>query len=263
MSLIKYCCKKLNTTFLDALYPEDIKCFGCGKDLPKKNIYNICPECMKTFEINNGKTCQRCGANVYGEAKFCFDCKGNEKYFDKARSPLIYTGVTRRLIRHFKYEEAIYLKRYFARLLAEEYAKCDFVADVVVPVPLSAEQFKMRGYNQALLIAEEFCKLMNLPIDKTNLIRIRNTESQTAKTPAERRISLDGAFRQVDKNAFLHKNVLLIDDVMTTGSTASECAKTLRAAHVYVLTVAHAKIHIRTISATAALPREFRTKRKK
>lgn len=257
MSFIKYCYKKLKATALDALYPEDIKCFGCGKDLPRKNIYNICPECMKTFELNNGKICQKCGANVYGQAGYCFDCKNNERLFDKARAPLIYTGVTRKLIRHFKYDDAKYLKRYFARLLAEEYAKCDFVADVVVPVPLCKEHLKERGYNQALLIAEEFCKLMGLPLDKDNLIRIRNTESQTGKSRDERKHNLDGAFEQIDKTAFAHKNVLLIDDVFTTGSTVNECAKTLRARHVYVLTVAHTKSRLRSVSAPAALPHTF------
>lgn len=257
MSYIKYCFKKCKTTFLDALYPEDIKCFGCGKDLPRKNIYNICPECMPIFEINDGKICNRCGANVYGDAGYCFECKNNERFFDKARAPLIYTGVTKRLIRKFKYDDATYLKRYFARLLAEEYARCDFIADVVVPVPMSKEHLKARGYNQALLIAEEFCKLMNLPLDKDNLVRIRNTESQTAKTREERKHNLDGAFEQIDKTAFVHKNVLLIDDVFTTGSTANECAKTLRASHVYVLTVAHTKTHLRGVSAPATLSHTF------
>ena len=254
MSFIKYCCKKLKANFLDAVYPEDIKCLGCNRDLPRKNIYNICPDCMETFEINDGKICARCGANVFGQAGYCFECKNNERLFDKARAPLIYTGVTKKLIRKFKYDDAKYLKRYFARLLAEEYAKCDFVADVVVPVPLSKEHLKERGYNQALLIAEEFCKLMNLPLDKDNLIRVRNTESQTAKTRDERKHNLDGAFKQVDKSAFVHKNVLLIDDVFTTGSTVNECAKTLRASHVYVLTVAHTKTRVRAVGATTPLP---------
>ena len=209
------------------------------------------------FEINDGKICNRCGANVYGDAGYCFECKNNERFFDKARAPLIYSGITTKLIKHFKYDDEKYLKRYFARLLAEEYAKCDFVADVVVPVPLGKERLKERGYNQALLLAEEFCKLMNLPLDKNNLVRIRDTESQTAKTRKERQYNLDGAFKQIDKNAFAHKNVLLIDDVFTTGATANECAKTLRASHVYVLTIAHTKTRLRGVSAPATLSHTF------
>ncbi len=251
----------MKKTALDSLYPEDIKCFGCGKDLPKKNIYNICPTCMPSFEINDGKVCTRCGAKIYGQAGYCFECKNDERFFDTARAPLVYSGVTQKLIRHFKYDNARYLKRYFARLLAEEYAKSGFVADVVVPVPMSKERLKERGYNQALLLAEEFCKLIGLPLDKDNFVRVRNTESQTAKSRKERQSNLEGAFKQIDKNAFVHKNVLLIDDVFTTGATVNECAKTLRASHVYVLTIAHPKTRIHSVSTPAPIPHTFKGKR--
>lgn len=246
-------CKMGAEKLLDWVYPEDIKCFGCGKDLKVKNIYNICADCKPNFPLNDGRGCVKCGGYVFGGSQYCTMCKGRERSFEKARAPLAYRGLVKRIIRRFKYDGEKFYCRYFARIIADEYAKSDFDVDVVVPVPMTDKRVKERGYNHAELIAREFCKIMDLPLDAETLIRLHDTESQTRKNASERRRNLEGAFKLTTKNAFKDKNVLLIDDVMTTGATAHECAKTLRAKKVFVLTVAHTKMRLTAIASPSAV----------
>lgn len=252
MEKLKRVIHKLSNMFIDTLFPEHIKCLGCGKDLHKLNMYDVCDKCKKELEFNNGRTCARCGKNVFGQASFCFNCKNTERHFDKARAPLLYTGLTARLIKRFKYNNAPYLASTLARFLVNEYIKSDFEVDIVVPVPMNVEKERRRGYNQAELLAKEFCKLTDLPIDTEHLIKTVDTDTQTHKSREERE-ELDNIYKLTDRNFFKGKRVLLIDDVITTGSTLDACAKTLRASKVYGLALAHSKSRIRQAGNLSAL----------
>ena len=244
MNKVKAVYNKITKVIKDVVYPEHIKCIGCGKDIKKLNIYDVCDKCKDKLSFNNGRTCARCGANVFGQADYCLGCKSTQRYFDKAVSPFLYSRLIKTLIMRFKYNDAPYLARTFARWLVQSYIKSDFEVDVVVYVPMHKDKERRRGYNQAELLAKEFCKLVDLPLAKNFLIKTVDTDTQTHKTREERE-KLDNIYAVKNKNYFKGKKVLIIDDVITTGATLDACAKVLGASKVYGLSVAHTPSRIR------------------
>ena len=114
--------------------------------------------------------------------------------------------------------------------------------DLVIPVPLHPDRLKERGFNQAELLVEEF-ETLNIPILKDNLIRVKYNSQQSILSKAERIINLSGSFVIQDKKPIKNKNILVVDDIFTTGSTLNEVAKTLieaGASKVFCLTLCHA-----------------------
>ncbi len=113
--------------------------------------------------------------------------------------------------------------------------------DFIIPIPLSKERFKKRGYNQSELLACELSQLIDIPTNTEIVERIKNTETQTKLSFVERQENLNGAFKVTSRAKVKNKSFILIDDVLTTGSTVSHCAEVLKRAGakaVYVLTVA-------------------------
>ena len=113
--------------------------------------------------------------------------------------------------------------------------------DKIVPIPLSQSRLRERGYNQSGLLAEEISRIYKICLSKKNLVRIRNTEHQTLLSEKERWTNIYGAFRIKNLSRFSGKNILVIDDLLTTGATASEAARTLKdagAKTVGILTLA-------------------------
>jgi ComF family protein len=159
--------------------------------------------------------------------------------FDRARSVYEYTPVISGVIQNFKYNNARYHARFFAEKLFELYKGLGVSEDLVTYVPLSEKREKDRGYNQSKLIASEFSKLSGIELLDC-VFKIRETDFQ-AKLNFEGRVkNLKGAFK-ADKKLLKNKSVILIDDVLTTGSTANAVSKALKSAgatNVTVLTVA-------------------------
>jgi ComF family protein len=158
-----------------------------------------------------------------------------------ARSAFIYDAPICGLVLRLKYSSEADVARMFAPFVLDAYGK-DFAerVDIIIPVPLTPKRQRSRGYNQALLLAKGLSKEIGIAVGEP-LIRVRETVAQKEMTIAERQENLKGAFRVEDKKAVKGKNVLLIDDVLTTGTTASECAKVLKKAgarEVFVLTIA-------------------------
>jgi ComF family protein len=100
--------------------------------------------------------------------------------------------------------------------------------DLFMPVPLSATKSRERGYNQSHLLAHGLSMRYNIPLSKNNLIKIRETETQTHLSQKERWTNIAGAFRIKNSKEIKSKNILIIDDLLTTGATSSEAAKTLK-----------------------------------
>ena len=99
--------------------------------------------------------------------------------------------------------------------------------DIVVPVPLYLDREKNRGYNQAELLAKYISKKLNLRLDTKNLKRIRHTKEQNQLNRSQRKNNITGVFNLKEKNIFMQKKILLIDDIYTTGATIDECSKIL------------------------------------
>lgn len=222
-------------------------CCYCGADIFDDGYF--CENCLKKLPFNNGKTCRYCGAMVLGDNDCCPSCRAEKTFFDKAISSFDYVGIMPTLIKNFKYGNKRYLAEVFAKYMVSTLLSSGLKVDCVVAVPLSDGAFAKRGYNQSLLLAKEICRLTNLPLVEKAVIKIRDTQQQEKLSFKERRQNLLGAFVVTDKTPFEGKNVLVIDDVKTTGTTISRVAKVLKqskANKVYGLTAVSVKEGVRT-----------------
>ena len=195
----------------------------------------LCNQCEAKAVRIVAPFCQKCSEPFEGfiTSEFtCANCAHRRIHFDAAVSAYRGRGMVREIIHEFKYGRQIHLRRLVARWL---HAALDDERlrgrrfDVVVPVPLHATRLRERGFNQASLLAALLSAQTSIP-SKPLLDRIRYTTTQTALDRSERMENLHDAFR-LRKNADVRGlRVLLIDDVLTTGSTLSECARVLKRA---------------------------------
>jgi competence protein ComFC len=192
--------------------------------------------------------CARCSEPFDGAIIGSFDCANcahRRLYFDAAVSAYRSRGIVRRIVLDFKYGRQVHLRHLLARWLRaaiddERIRHHHF--DVIVPVPLHRARERERGFNQAALLADLLSTEMSISA-KPVLERIRFTTTQTAFDRAERMENLRGAFRLRKDADVRGLRVLLIDDVLTTGSTVSECARVLKeagASSVHAATAARA-----------------------
>jgi ComF family protein len=190
--------------------------------------------------------CERCGEPAPGAitgAYECVRCAQASPHFTTARSAYPFKGQVREAIHQFKYEGGFHHRRLLTQWLAEGFHAHFNAADwhALVPVPLHPRRRRRREFNQAEVLARGLAKITGIPVF-TPLDRVKDTSSQTALSRPERLQNLKGAFA-VKKNAapLDDKNLLLIDDVMTTGATLDACARELIRAgadRVAALTVA-------------------------
>ena len=208
----------------------------------------LCPECEAKISRIVPPFCAKCSEPFDGAITTtfaCANCAQRALYFDAAVSAYRSRGIVRHVMLNFKYGRQIHLRHLVARWLVaafddERLRERRF--DAIVPVPLHPAKQRERGFNQAALLAEWLSTHLALPL-RPVLQRVRFTTTQTAFDRAERMQNLRNAFR-LRKNADVRKlRVLLIDDVLTTGSTLSECARVLKKAgaqSVYAATAARA-----------------------
>jgi len=226
---------------------HDKVCLLCGVDLFEQEYF--CEDCRTKINFNNKKTCKICGVEIYGDQAVCLRCGKDVPIFDKAISPINYEGRIMGLVKNFKYGNARYLAQVFAKYMVDKLVASSLTIDVVVPVPMTQKAFRRRGYNQATLLAEQICKELNLPLDDVNLVKVVDTIQQEKLSMSKRKENLQKAFDVVDKDAFKNKNVLVVDDVKTTGTTLNRIAKVLKkykANKVYGLTAFSVREKIRT-----------------
>lgn len=175
----------------------------------------------------------------------CGSCLKTPPPFAKARSLLFYNALSKKLILQFKHFDALYLAKAFAKWLYATHKSLFEQQDFILPVPLHKKRLLFRRYNQSALIAKELSRLSHIPYNPFLLIRKKNTPSQGTLSKKNRQKNVKNAFETPPK--FLKNvkksNILLIDDVYTTGSTVSVCALSLQKAgvsEITVLTVARA-----------------------
>ena len=208
----------------------------------------LCERCEAKATPIVAPFCQQCSEPFEGAiatAFTCANCAHRTIYFDAAVAAYRGRGIVRQIIHDFKYGRQIHLRHLVARWL---YAALDDERlrgrefDMIVPVPLHPARQREHGFNQANLLAELLTAQISIP-SKPVLKRVRYTTTQTALDRAERMENLHNAFR-LRRNANVRGlRVLLIDDVLTTGSTLSECARILKrsgAISVHAATAARA-----------------------
>ena len=209
---------------------DTIVCQGCAADLPRLPA-EVCPRCAQP--------------TPHGE--ICGHCLAHPPAFDAAHAVYRYDFPLDKLIQSFKYAHRLALAPYFGSQLAALAASLDVSpgaerpVDVIVPLPLHAERLRQRGFNQALEVARPVGRALRRPIDTTTCRRTRDTAAQAELAWRERIANVRNAFScSADYGG---RHVMLIDDVMTTGASLDECARTLKlhgASRVSVLVLARA-----------------------
>ena len=224
------------------LFPKGITCIFCDEEVFDNNSYSTCKECISSLPKIEGKVCLRCGKPISSMASYCERCKNNTHNFKLARACFKYEGNVRNAIRNFKFKNQQFLSEPFAKYLADLYINEKLNCDVIVFVPMFEQKEQLRGYNQSKLLAKELEKHIHVKVDETSLIKIKNTKSQSDLDFKNRQQNLNGAFKVTNKQTFKNKNVLIIDDIITTGATLDECARVLTKAgakNVYAICIAH------------------------
>lgn len=214
-------------------------CLFCGCECDDDE-YRICFRCEKELDYIGEKYCLKCGTKIDGDYDFCIECKSTPHNFKFARSVLIYNEKSSPAILRFKYGGRKTFALPLAKLLVKRFLETEILADVVTFVPMPKEREKQRGYNQSRELCQEFSNLTQIPMIES-LERIKLVERQATLGKQDRKKNLEGSFGAVNKSNFKGKEILLIDDVVTTGATADECAKTLLnagAKNVFVLSIA-------------------------
>lgn len=211
---------RLGEATLDLVFPPRCVCCGSGGAF-------LCAACTEALPVAAAPRCPRCWRP--GADALCGVCKVTPPAFDALRSAFVYDGPVREIVHAFKYRGMTSLGQSLASLLVDVFRREGFVADAIVPVPLSGLRRRTRGYNQAGVLAKAVGRELVVPVESRSLVRRRHTPPQARSADAEaRRRNVDGAFVARAKN-LRGARILLVDDVTTTGSTLSACAATLRA----------------------------------
>jgi ComF family protein len=220
----------------------------------------LCPTCLMDFQPAQSPLCCRCGAVFAafdGEDHLCESCVRAPRHFHQARAAGIYEGALKQMIQDFKFHDKIHLAWPFGLLMLQVFygmyaQNAPTVPVTVVPVPLHAGRHRMRGFNQAFLLANHLIELnrqhpdpavFTLETSRDMLLRCRSTHPQTGLNKDRRKSNIADAFTVNAPEKASGKHILLIDDVYTTGATVDECARVFiqaGAARVDVLTLARA-----------------------
>jgi ComF family protein len=211
---------RLKEALLDLLFPP--RCVGCQR-------YGtwLCPECSSEIERIRGPLCPRCGQPGAESDRLCPACRRVTPPIDGIRSAAYFEGVLREAIHRLKYRGVQALARPLGQLMAEQWAVWRIPAEVIVPVPLHPARLSERGFNQAVLLAHQLEAAIGLPVETGCLVRTRATAPQTSLDAVARRDNVWGAFRCLD-DRLAGRQVVLIDDVCTTGATLNACSVALQ-----------------------------------
>ena len=238
---------RLINGLIDLVYPK--KCLACKNKITALSVDNlICGACWEEIERNVPPFCYSCGRHLGKEnltKSICSTCLKKKLHFNRAFSPCIYTGIIKDLIHEFKYNNKDYLGPPLSRLMIDfikEYNLPMQYIDLLVPIPLHKTRLRQREFNQAEVLSKYIAKEFQKDLSNEVLRRNRPTKTQTELELKERLLNVKDSFTVTKPEEIKDKNILLVDDVLTTGATSSEAALALKKAGaniVFVLTLAN------------------------
>ncbi|WP_395623967.1 ComF family protein [Sphingomonas daechungensis] len=203
------------------------RCGGCG--LIVDEVHSFCPDCWTKVEFLGESGCLTCGMPLEAtDAEECGACIAKPPRIRRTRSAVAYDDLSRSIAIRLKYGRKVALARTMARYMAPLVRRDERA--ILVPVPLHRARLWQRGFNQSALVANELARATGLRADPYILRRVKRTPALKGMSLNQRRNVVAGAFA-VNKAAELQgRAVVLVDDVLTTGSTANACAKALQRA---------------------------------
>jgi ComF family protein len=219
--------------FFNLFYPSI--CCACGNHL-YDGEERICIACRMSMPYTNDEQIKRNATYKVFEGRVRVEAASSLFYFKKKSK-------VQNVLHYLKYKNHEELGIVLGSMHAEQLSKSELFkeVDLVIPVPLHPNKFKKRGYNQAALLAKGYSQVLNAMLDEQTLIRVEDTSTQTRKNRYERYENMNEMFKCMDVQMLSGKNILLIDDVITTGSTIESCASELLKAgcnKVYVASIA-------------------------
>ena len=238
---------KLKDAVLNLVFPKNIKCMFCGEELNQNSYNTTCENCLEILPFISNP-CDRCGSPMSeNQVGVCFKCKKSNFDFTQAKSVFEYKDNPLVVVHNVKYNAKTYLVEYMVKYLLDSYATWGVFADIVTNIPMFETKEKIRGYNQSKLMAEEFSKVSKIPFFEI-CAKVVDNVSQTELNTKDRLKNIEDSFavKREYRNEIKGKTILIIDDVITTGATASELSKVLieaGAKECYVLSFAHTKLN--------------------
>ncbi len=215
----------ISSRLIEAIYPP--RCVLCKR--PGFQQMDICHDCYQALPwIHNG--CSQCALPLpvgNGHAVKCGKCLQNPLKLDHSLSLFEYEKDAVTLIHQLKFSEKLANSRLLGSMLADRVEQqMDAYPELLLPVPLFNKRLRKRGFNQSVEIARTASKRLNIPMEMHSVARVRDTKAQTGLDKKQRRKNIRGAFEVIQP---LHaKHIAIIDDVVTTTSTANELAKVLK-----------------------------------
>lgn len=220
---------------LDWIFPPS--CIGCNKQ-----GIRICTDCLNLLNYTGISVCTICGQKTKQPA-LCTKCKRSRPDFTKMRSVFTYSGLIREAIHKLKYENDLGLAEVLSHYLFDFINQIGWKVNLIVPVPLNQARLRERGFNQAALLSLPLALRLDVKYKPNAISRIRNTRSQVGLNVVERYQNVDNAF-VADRKILEFRDILIIDDVTTTGATlnaVAKAAKTAGARKIFCLTLARAQ----------------------
>lgn len=216
---------KIKEMLLDLIFPA--VCLHCGTELMEtEKTSRICHKCLGEIRINSTLFCARCRARLPDNRKICHR---DTQYMLAAA--VNYDGPIKDIVHQLKYRRWTSLADVIRPILNEYIGKIDLSLEnsVIIPIPLHPERLKERGFNQSEIIGSIISEISGIPMRDDLLIRSRKTKAQAElKNFQERSENMTGAFSAINSDALKNKNVILVDDVYTSGSTMDDAARALR-----------------------------------
>ncbi len=215
------------------LYPRNITCVVCNEESDDE----LCDTCKGSIQFNISPTCEACGRMIFNnDYPICLNCRQLDRAFDRGISVVTYDDYIKKLLFNLKYYEKKYIAHMMATYILRELIKLDIDIefDYIVPVPLHKSRQDKRGFNQAELISKFLSELSGVPIN-TSLKRVKATKPLNKLTRDERVTILQDAF---EVNGYIKGNIILVDDIFTTGTTINSCSMKLKEKGVETIVIA-------------------------
>lgn len=207
-------------------------CGVCNDVIAIDNLIYVCPTCYDKIKTINLPSCKYCGKvfDEYEFSGFCRECASTQHYYDMAICACEYSGEVKKLLHEFKFHKRIELYSVLSDILLRKIKKETYAVnfDIITSIPLHPNRLKSRGYNQSQLIAQYIGDKLGIRYAFDIVERVKDTHSQSELHRTDRISNVKNAFRIINPAEVIGKNILLIDDILTTGSTLGECSKMLK-----------------------------------